>query len=157
MLPARHTAPAGAAEALDAVEGVEERAGPILEADPEPAAAFDGAQPQRSELQQRGGKVEAIVEDSNHRRRGAVAVFAVDVGSTGDTYRQNSRNWALFTHNIIHITDELALTLGARYTNERKRLNTTFGNDNTVRLSYATSLDIIKKGLDRFEEFCKTL
>ncbi len=32
-----------------------------------------------------------------------------------------------------------------------------FGNDGTVRLSYATSLDIIKKGLDRFEEFCKTL
>ena len=32
-----------------------------------------------------------------------------------------------------------------------------FGNDGTVRLSYATSLDIIKKGLDRFEEFCRTL
>src|ERR1700677_1642679 len=32
-----------------------------------------------------------------------------------------------------------------------------FGNDQTVRLSYATSLDIIKKGLDRFEEFTKTL
>ena len=32
-----------------------------------------------------------------------------------------------------------------------------FGNDSTVRLSYATSLDVIKKGLDRFEEFCKTL
>jgi aspartate aminotransferase len=32
-----------------------------------------------------------------------------------------------------------------------------FGNDSTVRLSYATSLDIIKKGLDRFEEFTKTL
>ena len=32
-----------------------------------------------------------------------------------------------------------------------------FGNDNTVRLSYATSLDVIKKGLDRFEEFCRTL
>ena len=32
-----------------------------------------------------------------------------------------------------------------------------FGNDGTVRLSYATSLDVIKKGLDRFEEFCKTL
>src|SRR5215203_615565 len=28
-----------------------------------------------------------------------------------------------------------------------------FGNDGTVRLSYETSLDIIKKGLDRFEEF----
>jgi aspartate aminotransferase len=32
-----------------------------------------------------------------------------------------------------------------------------FGDDRTVRFSYATSMDIIKKGLDRFEEFCKTL
>ncbi|HEY5891658.1 MAG TPA: pyridoxal phosphate-dependent aminotransferase [Chthoniobacterales bacterium] len=32
-----------------------------------------------------------------------------------------------------------------------------FGDDRTVRLSYATSIDIIKKGLDRFEEFCSTL
>ena len=32
-----------------------------------------------------------------------------------------------------------------------------FGDDNTVRLSYATSLDVIKNGLDRIEEFCKTL
>lgn len=32
-----------------------------------------------------------------------------------------------------------------------------FGNDKTIRLSYATGLDIIKKGLDRFEEFCQTL
>ncbi len=29
-----------------------------------------------------------------------------------------------------------------------------FGHDKSVRLSYATSLDVIKKGLDRFEEFC---
>ena len=32
-----------------------------------------------------------------------------------------------------------------------------FGDDRTIRLSYATSLDIIKKGMDRFEEFCRTL
>ena len=32
-----------------------------------------------------------------------------------------------------------------------------FGDDRTIRFSYATSMDIIKKGLDRFEEFCKTL
>jgi aspartate aminotransferase len=32
-----------------------------------------------------------------------------------------------------------------------------FGDDRTVRLSYATSLDVIKSGLDRIEEFCKTL
>ena len=55
-----------------------------------------------------------------------------NLGSTRDLYSQNSRNWALFTHNIIHITDQLDFTIGARYTNERKRLNTTFGNDNAV-------------------------
>ncbi|CAN5694120.1 pyridoxal phosphate-dependent aminotransferase [soil metagenome] len=32
-----------------------------------------------------------------------------------------------------------------------------FGDDQTIRLSYATSLDVIKTGLDRIEEFCKTL
>ncbi len=32
-----------------------------------------------------------------------------------------------------------------------------FGDDRTVRLSYATSLDVIKTGLDRIEEFCRTL
>ena len=32
-----------------------------------------------------------------------------------------------------------------------------FGDDRTIRFSYATSMDVIKKGLDRFEEFCKTL
>ena len=32
-----------------------------------------------------------------------------------------------------------------------------FGDDRIVRLSYATGLDVIKPGLDRFEDFCKTL
>ena len=31
------------------------------------------------------------------------------------------------------------------------------GDDRVVRLSYATGLDVIKPGLDRFEDFCKTL
>ncbi len=29
-----------------------------------------------------------------------------------------------------------------------------FGNDHSLRFSYATGLDVIKRGLDRFEEFC---
>ena len=32
-----------------------------------------------------------------------------------------------------------------------------FGDDRTIRFSYATSIDIIKSGLDRFEDFCRTL
>ncbi|MEI6323506.1 MAG: pyridoxal phosphate-dependent aminotransferase [bacterium] len=32
-----------------------------------------------------------------------------------------------------------------------------FGDDSVVRFSYATGLDVIKPGLDAFEEFCKSL
>ena len=39
-----------------------------------------------------------------------------------DTYNQTSNNLALFTHNIFAITDQLKLTVGARYTHERKKL-----------------------------------
>jgi aspartate aminotransferase len=31
-----------------------------------------------------------------------------------------------------------------------------FGDDRTVRLSYATSLDVIQKGIDRIEQFCRS-
>ncbi len=55
-----------------------------------------------------------------------------DRGATRDRYFQNSRNWALFTHNIVHIAKGFDLTVGARYTNERKRFNASFGNDNTA-------------------------
>jgi outer membrane receptor protein involved in Fe transport len=61
-------------------------------------------------------------------------------GSTLDVYNQNSRNYAFFTHNIFHITDQIDLTLGARYTNERKRFDATFGNDNTACVAQQASL-----------------
>lgn len=32
-----------------------------------------------------------------------------------------------------------------------------FGDDRTVRLSYATGLDVIKNGMDRFEDFCRSV
>ncbi|WP_425334372.1 TonB-dependent receptor [Pelagerythrobacter marensis] len=55
-----------------------------------------------------------------------------DLGGTGDVYNQKSENFALFTHNIFHITDTVDLTLGLRYTNETKDFDATFGNDNTI-------------------------
>lgn len=63
-----------------------------------------------------------------------------DRGSTGDVYKQTSRNWALFTHNIFHVTDKFDVTLGLRYTNERKKLNATFGNDNTACIAQQQAL-----------------
>ena len=63
-----------------------------------------------------------------------------DRGTTRDLFKQNSRNWALFTHNIFHVTEGLDLTVGLRYTNERKRLNATFGNDNTACVANQSAL-----------------
>lgn len=53
-------------------------------------------------------------------------------GTTNDRYFQKDVNYALFTHNIIHITDRLDLTLGLRYTHDKKDFDATFGNDNTA-------------------------
>jgi len=78
---------------------------------------------------------------------GATIVRAIDTldaindkGSTRDVYNQNSRNWALFTHNIFHVTSTVDLTLGARYTNERKRFDAAFTNDNTGCLANQQAL-----------------
>jgi outer membrane receptor protein involved in Fe transport len=40
-----------------------------------------------------------------------------------DLWNQKSDNWALFTHNIISVTPNVDVTLGARYTHETKKLN----------------------------------
>ena len=55
-----------------------------------------------------------------------------DLGGTGDVYNQNSESFAAFTHNIVHLTDRLDLTLGLRYTNETKTFDALLGNDNTI-------------------------
>jgi outer membrane receptor protein involved in Fe transport len=49
-----------------------------------------------------------------------------------DRYNQKSDNWALFTHNIFEITPGLDLTVGARYTHERKTLAAAFADNNNL-------------------------
>jgi len=36
-------------------------------------------------------------------------------------YDQDSESWSIFTHNVFNITDQLSLTLGARYVKETKK------------------------------------
>jgi outer membrane receptor protein involved in Fe transport len=55
-----------------------------------------------------------------------------DLGDVDSTYDQKSRNWALFTHNIFHITSRLDATIGLRYTNEKKDFHADFNNNNTI-------------------------
>lgn len=56
-----------------------------------------------------------------------------------DEFNQASSNWALFTHNIFEITDGLKLTLGARYTRERKELDMHLQDNNTLCAFFAAS------------------
>jgi outer membrane receptor protein involved in Fe transport len=55
-----------------------------------------------------------------------------NVGDNSANYFQDSRNFAIFTHNIVNISDEVSLTLGLRYTNENKEFRANFNNNNTV-------------------------
>ena len=67
-----------------------------------------------------------------------------NITQTDSAFDQKSRNYAFFTHNIFKVTDRLSLTLGARYTNERKTLNGSFnivnpGCDNQRALAGAAA------------------
>lgn len=62
----------------------------------------------------------------------ALAAIPAGTGDVASLYHQKSENWALFTHNIIHITRQLDLTLGLRYTHESKRFSADFNNNNAT-------------------------
>jgi len=49
-----------------------------------------------------------------------------------DLYDQTSNNFAIFTHNIFEITKGLKLTVGLRYTHEKKTLDAHLTDNNTV-------------------------
>jgi outer membrane receptor protein involved in Fe transport len=54
-------------------------------------------------------------------------------GVVRNAFDQKSRNFAFFTHNVFDIIpDTLSLTLGARYTNEKKELTGTFDTNNSL-------------------------
>jgi iron complex outermembrane receptor protein len=55
-----------------------------------------------------------------------------NVGDDDSNYFQKSTNWAIFTHNIFNITDDLAFTVGLRYTSENKKFDANFTNTNTA-------------------------
>jgi iron complex outermembrane recepter protein len=63
-----------------------------------------------------------------------------DVGATQDRFRQKDRTWAIFTHNVFDITDQLSLTLGARYTHDRKTLRANIASDSSVCPTQASTL-----------------
>ena len=64
-----------------------------------------------------------------------------EVGDQRSVYNQDSENYAFFTHNIFKVTDRLSLTVGARYTHERKKFDAEFNNNNTICPAQQAALD----------------
>ncbi len=60
---------------------------------------------------------------------GSAAQFAtplpsnVGAGQNNDDYTVDTNAFALFTHNIVQLTDQLSLTLGLRFNHETKKIN----------------------------------
>jgi iron complex outermembrane receptor protein len=50
-------------------------------------------------------------------------------GNSPDHFNVKTNAFALFTHNQIHVTDKLEVTLGARWNYEKKDLNATINNN----------------------------
>lgn len=50
-------------------------------------------------------------------------------GNNNDDFRVKTNAFAAFTHNIINITDDLSLTLGARWNYEKKELTASINNN----------------------------
>lgn len=50
-------------------------------------------------------------------------------GNNPDDFRVRTNAFALFTHNIINITDKVSLTLGARWNHETKKLDASINNN----------------------------
>lgn len=59
--------------------------------------------------------------------------------SLNDRWNQTNNTWALFTHNIISFSDQLKLTLGARFTHEQKRLVGNLSDDNVLCTAISSS------------------
>ena len=65
--------------------------------------------------------------------------------AVNDEYVQKDTNWALFTHNIISFTDRFKLTLGARYTNDRKKLDVDLRDNNTLCAFFAAAIPSLQQ------------
>ncbi|MFW2850535.1 TonB-dependent receptor [Sphingomonas sp. TX0543] len=64
---------------------------------------------------------------------GQPAISINGTGANGSNFRQDSSNIAVFTHNTFDIIrDKLMLTIGARYTHERKNLQGNANSNNAL-------------------------
>src|SRR5512138_87182 len=75
-----------------------------------------------------------------------LASYAVGTGQA-DTFEQNSQSWAVFTNNSFRFTDALELTVGLRYTDESKDLDSHYLNSTTSGVSPGFGCSYLRSNL----------
>jgi outer membrane receptor protein involved in Fe transport len=70
---------------------------------------------------------------------------SLNLETEDDEWRQSSNNWALFTHNIFEITSGLDLTIGARYTHERKKVTADLSDSNTLCTFFTAAIPSLQQ------------
>lgn len=75
--------------------------------------------------------------------------FPEDAGVVQDMFRQNSKNWAIFTHNIYSLSETVDLSVGLRYTEERKTVDASVitNNPSCLALVQAAGMGLIPSSL----------
>ncbi len=86
------------------------------------------------------GLISALVPAPLQPAFTALANIPSGSGDTNSRYFQKSENWALFTHNIWHITDRIDFTAGLRYTHETKDFSASLANNNATCPALQTAL-----------------
>ena len=104
-----------------------QRRSPRSTARPRPAASS------RSRARPCRARSARPARSSSRRSTGSTASATAAAPATSTT--RTAATSRLFTHNIFHVTDQFDVTVGLRYTNERKKFDATFGNDNTACLA----------------------
>ncbi|WP_265569731.1 TonB-dependent receptor [Sphingomicrobium nitratireducens] len=64
--------------------------------------------------------------------------------TVNDLWEQRSTNWALFTHNIFEVNDKIDITVGLRYTRERKTLDANLNDDANLCSFYSAALPSVQ-------------
>lgn len=59
-------------------------------------------------------------------------MYGISNVAIDDRLRQKSENYAFFTHNVFNVTDRLSVTLGLRWTHDKKSVNARFLSDNSA-------------------------
>jgi iron complex outermembrane recepter protein len=70
---------------------------------------------------------------------GGSPTATLNLTGQNDRHRQTSNNFAFFTHNVFKITDQLSLTLGGRYTRDKKEYSSILESNNTFCTTIAAS------------------